>query len=253
MQNLRVKVDFLLGRTKSHKVFVLGTGRSGTHWIAYVLQAHPQIRATIEKEPMFSWATQMALDPSMKQALFPKLVRRYRWEHFVSAPAHYVDKSHPNMWLAEELATVFEDALFVGIERGVYATVASMLKHKGVLEWHRNWQKFPIPNAFLGITSGMAEYYDKLPLAAKCSFRWKSHRERMRSLKTKLKGRLLVIQYEELIQNTGTNLQKLETFLDLDAPIPIPRINRESLDKWKNQLTDSEIEQIASVLGFAPS
>lgn len=247
------KIDFVTGKSKSRKIFILGTGRSGTHWIAYILDAHPQIRATIEKNPMFGLVKEMALDPSKRARLFPKLIRRYKLEHFISAPLHYLDKSHPNIWLAEDLSKVFKDAVFIGMKRNPYATIASMLKHKGVKTWHKDWKQYPIPNAFLGITEEIATHYDNLPLVTQFAFRWKAHQEQMNKLQENLHNRLLVINYEELIFNIRENLNKLEDFLELKEPIPIPEIRSESLDKWKKQLDDSEIKQIAEIVGYLPS
>ena len=34
---------------QSSKIFVIGSGRSGTHWVGYILEAHPDIHVTIEK------------------------------------------------------------------------------------------------------------------------------------------------------------------------------------------------------------
>ena len=78
----------------------------------------------------------MALDPSQQRELFPKLVRAYEEEKRRVQPKRYADKSHPNIWIAEALSEVFPDAQFLGIERDPFGTVASMLKHKGVLKWH---------------------------------------------------------------------------------------------------------------------
>src|SRR5262245_13442039 len=117
--------------SKRRPVFVVGTGRSGTHWLAYILQRHPEIRMTIEKEPMFGWSTRIALNPELSDRLLWKLILFYRIQFWISAPRHYLDKSHPNIWIAEDLARAFPDALFLGILRDPYGTVASMLRHKG--------------------------------------------------------------------------------------------------------------------------
>ena len=46
------KIRFLFCKVFSRPIFVIGTGRSGTHWIGYILAAHPDIRATIEVSPI---------------------------------------------------------------------------------------------------------------------------------------------------------------------------------------------------------
>ena len=45
------------------QIFVLGTGRSGTHWLGYILDAHPDIHVAIEERTKFRLATRAALRP----------------------------------------------------------------------------------------------------------------------------------------------------------------------------------------------
>ena len=126
------KIRCLMGDRNTRPVFIVGTGRSGTHWLANTLKTHREIRATIEAKPMFRWATQMALDATTEKQLLPKLIIAYRWQLFLSSPRLYLDKTHPNIWLAEPLQQAFPDALFLGIERDPFATVASMLRHREI-------------------------------------------------------------------------------------------------------------------------
>lgn len=253
-------IKSLLGRLKprtsakaSKKIFILGSGRSGTHWIGYILQAHPDIRATVEAEPAWGWVKRMAVDPGSRQELYPKLMRYYQQQHNLSAPLHYLDKSHPNIWLAEQLAASFEDALFLGIIRNPYATVASMLRHEGVQGWHDRWKEFPVPNRFLGIAESDEANYEDLPVAVKCAMRWRSHRDQMEHLKSQLGERIMVVQYEKLVNNTAVLLDEIGEFVGLTSPIPSPQTKASSLDKWKGQLSGSEIRYIQGVVGIAPA
>ena len=72
------KVRYMVGRKTFKPIFVIGTGRSGTHWIGYSIAEHPEIHATIEAEPMFQWSTTMALNPQSEQQLLPKLIKIYK-------------------------------------------------------------------------------------------------------------------------------------------------------------------------------
>ena|GEM_PF-6704601 len=53
-------------------IFIVGCGRSGTHWLGYILDAHPDIVATIEKRSIFRKVTAMALDQSLMNRYFPR-------------------------------------------------------------------------------------------------------------------------------------------------------------------------------------
>jgi hypothetical protein len=237
--------------TQGSKIFVIGSGRSGTHWLGYILEGHSDIHVTIEKPPIFDWVTAIALDPSKRASLLPKLIKRYRVEHQSVSPKHYADKSHPNIWIAEDLAAAFPEALFVGIQRNPFATVNSMLKHSGVLSWHERWQEFPVPNRFLGITHEIRADYESMPLAAKCALRWKAHRERLQDLRQTMGSRLLVLKYEDLIMEPDAHLVSLSNFLSLRSAIPRPNIKSESLDRWKAELNDDTKQQIADITGVS--
>ncbi|MGH9585547.1 MAG: hypothetical protein ACRD3F_01235, partial [Acidobacteriaceae bacterium] len=114
------------------------------------------------------------------------------------------------------------------------------------------WREFPVPNDFLGITKTDANIYEELPIAARCAMRWRSHRDQMSCLKLRLRGKIMVIQYESLFYDTAVILRNLEGFLNLSSAIPDPEIKISSLDKWKEQLTEVEIQQIESIVGFSP-
>ena len=243
------KIRHLLGKRTTRPIFVIGTGRSGTHWLAKSLQSHRAIRATIEKKPMFRWVTQMALDASTEQQLLPKLISAYRWQMFLSTPRLYLDKSHPNIWLAEHLQAAFPDALFIGIERNPFATVASMLRHRGVALWHQRWRDFPVPNRFLGISEKLAQHYDELPLAVQCAHRWLAHHQRLAQLQREMPHSVHVIQYETLATDSVETMRHLQAFLKLDTPIASPTVATDSLHKWKSYLTSQQIDQIWQVVG----
>jgi hypothetical protein len=245
------KLKYILGISTTRPVFVIGTGRSGTHWLGYSLGNHPEVRATVEVQPMFNLSTRMALNPTLEGKLFGRLVAAYRWQLFKSSPRIYLDKSHPNIWIAEKLKKAFPRSLFVGIERNPYATVASMMKHKGVSAWHKRWREFPIPNRFLGITRELSDVYGDIPVAQQCAIRWVAHHDRMNELRNILGGDLLVISYESFAHNTEKIVHELQRFLGLHKPIPIPDVRTDSLDKWKSQLSNEEIIQIQNIVGFA--
>ncbi len=68
------KPQYRPGTPATRPIFVIGTGRSGTHWLGYSLGNHPEIRATIEVQPMFGLSTRMALNPALEMQLFEKLI-----------------------------------------------------------------------------------------------------------------------------------------------------------------------------------
>jgi hypothetical protein len=237
--------------TEPRKLFVIGSGRSGTHWLGYILDSHPQVRATIETPLIFEMVTAMALDPSRRPELFPRLVDLYKREHQKAPGYHYADKSHPNVWLAEELADALPDALFLGIQRDPFATVASMLKHDGVTVWHRRWREFPVPNAFLGISEPIAARYDELSLAAQFGIRWRAHADQLAKLQACLGDRIRVLSYEDLSQDPHGLVDELGVYLGLDSPFPPVEVKRASLSRWRDELTPDQIADVAEATGVS--
>lgn len=249
---MREKLKSVFGLLNTRPVFVIGTGRSGTHWLGYTLADHPEVRATIEVQPMFDLSKRIALNPELEEKLFGRLVLVYRWQLFISAPRLYLDKTHPNIWLAEKLKDAFPQSLFIGIKRNPYGTVASMMNHKGVSAWHKRWRDFPIPNRFLGITSELSDTYEDIPFASQCAMRWLSHHDRMNDLRNILGSDLFVITYETFVHNPENTTNELQKFLGLNSPIQIPNVNTASLHKWKSQLSCEEVKQIQNVIGSSP-
>jgi hypothetical protein len=194
----------------------------------------------------------MALVPRLEGELFGQLVAAYQRQLSESSPRLYLDKSHPNIWIAEKLKDAFPQALFLGIERNPYATVASMMKHPGVSAWHKHWREFPIPNRFLGITPELADVYDSIPFAAQCAMRWVAHHERMNALRAILGQDVSVISYESFARDPEKIIIELQRYLGLSKPIPIPDVKTDALDKWESQLSKEEIMQIQKVVGFGP-
>jgi len=246
---LRERIDaWLCKGISSRKIFIIGTGRSGTHWLSQILDSHHQFFAIAERWPYFPWTVRMAIDNEEKRKLFPRMLLAYRIGHSLVAPRNFVDKSHPNIWLAEDLAANLPDALFLGIQRGVFATVSSMLKHSGVRRWCEDWEEYPVPNRFLGITEDNRSMYENLSLAGKCAVRWKVHERRLSRLQEGLGSRCMIIEYEYLAKEPDDALEKLADFLGVQKSFPMPRIKEESLEKWRGYLTGEDCSVIQSVL-----
>lgn len=231
-------------------IFIIANARSGSNFLARTLAAHPNITATIEAEPMFGWVIEMVLSDAAEYAHWPELMAKYRKHKLDCSPKLYLDKSHPNLWLAEKLKIAFPKALFVGIERAPFASVASMLKHQGVMDWFGQWRQYPVPNRFLGITEELADSYDSLEPEQKCALRWLSHKRELRRLRLVIEKDLHIVSYESLLYNTQPVLDSLQSFLQLDTAIAKPEnIDFRPLMKWQTVLTEESTQNILEVIG----
>lgn len=232
----------------SRKVFVIGTGRSGTHLVARTIDSHAMVRSTIETSWIFRRVGAIARDPAKRDRLLPGLLRRYRLEHARSVPRHYLDKSHPNIWLVEDLVDAFPNSRLVGVQREAYGTIASMMRHRHVSAWFDQWQSFPVPNPFLGISTEDVAGYARLPLAAKCAMRWRSHEQRLNDLRRTQADRLIVVKYEELVHEPDRVAGLLTEFLDLPTPLAEPAVTRQSVTRWRDDLSSDDVAAIDRVL-----
>lgn len=231
-------------------VFIIGTGRSGTHWLARSLVNHPELAVTLEVPPRFGWSTSMALNPALRPHLQTKLIRNLRFSTRRWAPRRLCDKSHPNLWLAEALLAAFPQSTFLAIQREVYGTVASMIRMGPVRAWHDTWRQYPTPNPFLGISNTIAERYDNLTLPEQCTLRWLAHRDRVQQLTPVLGEKMLVVSYEKLMDATRPTLDRVAAQLRLRSPIALPPVHTEARFKWKGVLNADDIARIDKTIAL---
>jgi exoribonuclease R len=232
--------------TEPLKIFVVGCGRSGTHWLGHTLGSHPDIAIQIEQEPAFSLVHAMAWDSALERTHMTDLMRVYEEAHACVRPKHFADKSHSNLWLAEMLADGFPEARFVAIRRRVLPTVASMLRHKGVLGHFARWEADPKPNRFLGVTD--VATYRALSLEKRCALRVIVSSNEIDKLVMQTKVPVHVMEYEHLQTDPIGESQRLAGFLGIRDAFSVPTPQPESLEKWRTDLSEAQIDAIE---GFA--
>lgn len=232
------------------KIFVLGTGRSGTCWVGDILGQHPEVRSYVEPRPLFDWVTQAALCARDEQLLLPRIFAEYQRLYEEASPSHFADKSHPCIWFAEKLAEQFSDAYFIGVVRDVEPTVASMLKHSGVRRWCEQWDRYETPNRFLGITEHNLDWYRDATIIQRCVARWYAHHIELMRLERALSTRFMLVRYETLVAETDTTLSRLKNFLELDDEFPAILPDVRSLTKWKADLSPSDLLAIRAAIDY---
>lgn len=232
------------------QIFVLGTGRSGTCWMGEILDTHPQIRGFVEPRPVFDLVTEVAVDSSKEGRFLKPILREYERLSALAEPLHFADKTHPVLWLAEQVALQFPSSYFVAVQRGVEATVASMLGHAGVRRWCEEWESYPVPNRFLGISDENEEWYRTAPLEGRCAARWYSHRSEISRLEPVLGDRFFAVQYEDMILKSDVVLEEIRQFLELHEGFPVLAPRKESLNKWRSQFSAQEVSNIRSAVRF---
>jgi hypothetical protein len=227
-------------------VFIIGCARSGTTWLATIFACSEGFHTTIEDPDIFPLVDGAVLYWNRRTLFLDRLISLYRAQLLRAGERIYVDKSHQNIWLVEELDKVFPSALYVAIERTAYAAIASMMLHFDVRQHFVRWRRYPVPNAHLGITEADTLGYDDLPLSIKCALRWRSHHERLAELRRTLGDRLHILCYGDLVEKTDVELEKLANFvgrrLQPVAPLRAP------LEKWQQMLSHRQTNEIDRVL-----
>jgi hypothetical protein len=230
------------------KIFIVGTGRSGTCWFGDLLGTHPSIRSFVEPRPVFDMVTSMAVNPEREAELLAPALREYDRLFCRAHPFHFADKTHPALWIAGHLKDHYEESVFIALRREVEATVASMLQHHGVRRWCEQWDQYPVPNRFLGITAANVDWYRDALVLERCVARWRSHENEIDRLAGVLKERMFTVQYERLVEDPKTTLAAVRDFLALRERFPDAKPQTGSLDKWKGYLTDLDVRRIQAAL-----
>lgn len=232
------------------RIFIIGTGRTGSHLLGRILGSHRAIRVYMEPQPVFTLVTEVALRPSLKEDRLPRIYEEYDRLCSRTHPTHCAFKTHPCIWIAEELAGRYENSFFIGLNRDVRATVASMMRHPGVRGWCENWHAYEVPNPFLGVTDARIDWYRQASILERCVARWVSHSSELRRLVHTLERPFLNVRYEALVEDPEATLCRLRQFLGLDGDFPPITLDRKPLSKWRTQFSPRDLAEMDSALAF---
>lgn len=229
-------------------VFVVGVGRSGTHFMARVLGSHDMLDDLTggrENPQVFGDVTRAA---RKNHILYPKVVRQYEDMVKMAYPKRFFDQSHPNLWNYEYLVESFSGSKFIAMVRDPLSVVYSSLNHKVVKSWaQRSLHDNPLPNRFLGIFPEFYSRYSEMTVSSKLAMRWASHVYRINQLYRSFPEAVLPVFYEDLILNSDNVLKRISAHLDVSNSFSVGKIRKESLLK-KSLLSSEDVECIISVI-----
>jgi hypothetical protein len=209
----------------------MGLGRSGTHLLANIIKSG--LPTDIEVQPQFN----LVLDAVVWGKPIDQLKRIYE-----SKPKNYATKDHPIIWLVEGFR--YLKPKFVCIERDVNQVVASSLLHDGVRQWVTD--DYP-PNP---LSANYVPGYAEMNTVERLALRWLVNHQRINELKSTNQGDILFLDYNDLVVNTAPTVHQLELFLDVK--LQIPKIRKNSMNKYLTVLTQTQLDQIRGVLNDSP-
>lgn len=229
-------------------IFVVGTGRSGTHFTTRVLNGFNNVH-----DPLGGKEHKSVLNDIAVSAISHAPLTAATLAYYAQIAAHrskeqiFLDQHHPNLFFIDEILTVFPDAIFLYPRRPVVQIVSSMLDHKGVMSWYKYaWKnKVPFPNKFLGLEhrSDISELKPHLL----CAKRVLAHEVALRAAQEKWPDKIRVLDYEALVLSLDAELcrifnseerQSMGQFSLLEKPVAA------SLEKYKSNLSPKEIDEL---------
>lgn len=243
------------------KIFIIGCGRSGTHWVGGIVTSNPVCGGTVTDVNrktgglialIRNWCETGIYYPNQLNAVLPKIYNGYNQYQRKYYPRHYADKTHGAIWIADSLLYMFPHARFIGIERNPLPTITSLIHRNSSMRTRRSgnrWKKFPIPTAPSGISPSIAEYYENFSIYERAALVWIAHKAKMKQMKRIIGNQLLVVSYEKLIQDLDNQLCLLSNFLGFKVKVykeyvPDTKPNR----KWKKEIPVKEVEKINNLL-----
>lgn len=233
-------------------IFIVGTGRSGTHFTTRLLNGFEHTN-----DPMKGKEDPNLLMDIANAAIHHRLPSRnservYR-HRIMHEDGVFLDQHHPNLFFVNHWSTLFEGVVFLYPQRPIYQTVASMLRHRGVMSWYRyakGWRqrtinRIPYPNRFLGLE----QFSDvqSLPPHLLCAHRVIAHQKAYEGSVAMMNGALRSIDYVSLVNNpleefsrvfSAKEITRLGKFSLVEQPSP------QSLSKYKDVLSEKEVAEI---------
>lgn len=235
-------------------LFVVGTGRSGTHFTLRLLRGFAGTRDPLEGREDHGVLMDVAR-AAIRHRLPPgRTANRYR--ALLADPGGVLlDQHHPNLFFARHWAELFEGIVFVYPSRPTHQIVASMLRHEGVMGWYRyarDWRRVldpvPFPNRFLGLER--RSEIASLPPHILCARRVIAHRRAFEAARAALGDAVRAVDYEALVRDPEAELARVFTAAErarLGAFERLERPDPASLTKYRDVLSEGEVAEIAAL------
>lgn len=237
-------------------VFIIGTGRSGTHFTCRSILGFSNAFDPNNGRECLDTLMSIA-QAAVHHKKYPKTVYSYyqKQRALIEKGKIFVDQHHPNIFFTDVLKEIFESPVFLYPKRDIEQVVASMINHPGVLSWYdytkknRNLFGFipnvPFPNKFLGLKD--FKLIDELPLHLLCALRVLVHDHTAKKL-TKTCD-LKIVEYSLLVRDQlgtfgkvfGDKVGLLGKFSESE------KSNLNSLKKYSKTLTKKQIEEIKAL------
>lgn len=231
-------------------IFILGTGRSGTHHLCRSLLDFSNIEDYMngyENHDILGPLTEFAIK---HQPLNNKIINYYRSQISKASQEGkiFLDQCHANIHHYDQLNLEFKDSVFIGIDRPTEQIVASMFNHKGTSRRYKYIHKgyfnnLPFPNNFFGVQN-LAEL-KALPKHILFAKRVIAHKKINKKLLSHNNFKLL--NFEEFINNKQKELNRIfseNTISGFGDYSEKEFSKKDVLTKYRQVLSKTEIKEI---------
>lgn len=235
-------------------IFVVGTGRSGTHFTCRVLREFPGAEDFLNGREHRATLRAVALSAIAGQALPLRARLHYRW-YGLRARARgkvLLDQHHPNLYHVPEILSLLPGTIFLYPDRPALQIVASMLRHGGVSAWYDQIRAGTLPRAtpdvFFGLTR--ADEAVSLPPHLLALRRVQAHRARATSMQAAYPDRFRFVGFQALVTDRDAELARVfspSELARLGPRRPTEASRPEVLSKYRDVLNPDQIAEIAAL------
>lgn len=234
-------------------IFIVGTGRSGTHFTCRALHGFQNIYDPLGGNENSDILKDIAI-ASIHHHEYPISAINYYKKYKKSTLPNkvFLDQHHPNLFFISKLHKLFDAPIFLYPDRPIEQIVASMLKHKGVLRWFdyakKNRKNFiPIENQYLGIQD-LCQLHE-MKLHELCALRAIAHRNRAYVMKNRGMS-IRFINYESLVKDQIKEFKSIFSEKEIDklGNFNVAELGKtSSLQKFRDVLNEEEIAEIQNL------
>ena len=234
-------------------LFIIGTGRSGTHFTCRSLRGFNNVFEPLNGKENGRLLKNIALS-SINHKIFPQSALNYykKIKNELEVGKIFLDQHHPNIFYITELNKIFSGPIFLYPQRPIVQIVASMLNHQGVLSWfeyakRKKISPVPIENQFLGIQD--PDQLKQLKLHELCALRVIAHQNRAILMKNRGFD-VRFLNYENLVKNQLSAFESVfskNEITSLGNFRVVEESNFSSLRKFEEILSSKEIIEIRNL------
>jgi len=230
-------------------LFIVGAGRSGTHFACRSLHGFENIFDMFRGEENPSLLKDITISSLLHKQYPPSAIDHYeKMKEITLRENIFLDQHHPNLFYISEITKTFPSAIFLYTERPTLQVVASMLKHPGVLSWFdvakKNSGKIPFENQFLGIQE--RDQLQDMKLYELCTLRVIGHHNRAKLMK-KRGFDVRFLNYENLLESQISEFENIFSraeLVQLGEFKSVEKSDKSRSKKYKKVLNEEEVRKI---------